>query len=141
MRLIGAEYRLLGKVLGFDTPAAAGRPEPAQPPSPDSSRPVTPPAGGDPPKTLAIAHASEPEYRRPVIVETFTMTVDGAPTATLYFFPASESGAVGRKATIEPVDARRLRLKIETKDWPPGRWRAAICDAHDVQLGFVEIAL
>ena len=148
-RLIGAEYRLLGKILGFDAPSpvppAAGPPSAPSPPAPDAvGQPAVQPgppasAAGPPQWDLVIAHLSVPEERRAVSESTLKLTADGDPVAELYFF-ASAHADLKRMAEVK-LDDRTLLLKIKTKDWPPGHWRAAVCNTDNVQLGVIEIVL
>jgi hypothetical protein len=148
-RLVTAEYRILGALLGLtpsDTPTAPtsggsrdgsaqnqpGTPRAARYSSSRQSRPSARP--------LKIVHTSR--ARRAVLVSKWD--IDGNTPAGSYPFDLYNARSVDRKITAEFIVGRRraATLALATpEDAAAGRWKGAICDAHGVQVGYIEIEL
>jgi hypothetical protein len=146
MRLLVAEYRLLGSLFGLQT-------EPAK--TPDRDRPKPPsdgPAPGDDARPAAapsrwrvrIKHLQvATERRRAVNIARFDMSVS-PPAATSYdsfFHHTSQADADPIEATLKRASHGEWVLEIQTERQPSGRWRAAVCNEKGEQVGIIEIDL
>jgi hypothetical protein len=152
MRLLAAEYRLLGSVLGFPIDGA----KTCETESPKTST-GTPPSAPAPASTAPAAAAStwririqhtQPavEKRRAVNIVKFEMIGLAVRRSAAYdvrFHPASPASAGG--ALLKGLLRREANagwvLEILTEDEPSGRWRAAVCTAEGDQVGIIEIRL
>jgi hypothetical protein len=149
MRLLAAEYRLLGSVLGFpidgaksgekETPKTSTDTQPSAPAS-------TAPAAASPWR-VRIQHTQPAvEKRRAINITKFEMTglaVRRSAAYSVRFHPASPASAGG--ALLKGLLRREANagwvLEILTEDEPSGRWRAAVCTAEGDQVGIIEIRL
>lgn len=132
-RLLSAQYRLLGSVLGI----GQSRPEPDGAPAADISRPAESAA----PSRLAIfLDGSE---KRPVLVRRFELSKEGVvQAAQLTFYSNERNRSEPIVGELEVDGGGRPTLKITTpRRAPKGLWRAAICDHDNRQIGLVEIEL
>jgi hypothetical protein len=81
--------------------------------------------------------------KRPVRVCRYELAV-AAPDQNphLQFFSDADikSAPLDAKLDIEADGTATLEVTI-LRDASPGLWKAAICDAHDVQIGMVEFIL
>jgi hypothetical protein len=149
MRLLAAEYRLLGSVLGF--PIAPGKTCETETPkkSPDTkpSAPASTPATPAPSWRVRIQHTQpEVEKRRAIAITKFEMTGAAVRRSAAYevrFHPTSPAAAAG--ARLKGLLRREANagwvLEILTEDEPSGRWRAAVCTAEGDQVGIIELRL
>lgn len=147
-RLAAAEYQLLGSMLGLTTAPLAKARKDAKHARPEDSRENHPGQAGQPHppasrERLLIVHKGEKKNRRAVVVEHWRIDSPDPLQTTVYFFCVD---AIDK----EPFDAELIvsaqrggaRLFLTTSPTTtPGRWRGAICDEHDEQVGMIEISL
>lgn len=146
-RLLKAEYRWLGRLLGLlaagDGKAAEATKAPAAPAAGASAAAGV--TAAPPPRRAAamprIRHlAPEPERRD---VHVLRAELDGAPpdTCTVYFH--HQGGA--RQDALQGAYSRLPgsgELSLDTRgNLPSGVWRAAVCTPDGLQIGTLEIEL
>ena len=135
-RLVLAQYRILGSVLGID-PAEAVRP----PPDAAMGQPeaATAPRSAPSPRSTSMTIAFGDGVRRPVRDSRLRMTRGGDYKGEIDLY-SPKSGAP-LKASLE-IDERghgKIWLTLEAQT-PSGWWTAAVC-RDDVQIGIAEIEL
>jgi hypothetical protein len=148
MRLLAAEYRLLGSVLGLPTDAAKTC-ETETPKTSTETRPQAPPVAVAPPSPrwrVRVQHTQQtPEKRRAVYITKFDISGSVPRTATydVPFHPVVPGGddAALLKGSLRRESNVGWVLEIKTEKEPPGRWRAAVCTADGEQVGIIEIRL
>jgi hypothetical protein len=140
-RLAAAEYQMLGTILGF------GPSQPAKSPAPPVSAAAASSAGERKPapskRRLTVVHKAKKEERRPVGIEAWELGAIEALEPKVYFYSVDRSDGKPIEAEVElRANGAEVRLLIAT---PPlataGRWKCAVCDSNDVQVGFIEISL
>ena len=149
MRLLAAEYRLLGSVLGFPVDGAkTGEKEtPKTPTDTQPSAPARKAPSAASPWRVRIQHTQPAaEKRRAVNITKFELTGLAVRRSAAYdvrFHPTSPASAGG--ALLKGLLRREANagwvLEILTEDEPSGRWRAAVCTAEGDQVGIIEIRL
>lgn len=146
-RLAAAEYQMLGSMLGLTQPAprktqTRTSEEERERPEREPSRQTT--ARKAPTRLeLEIVHKGSPRDRRPVLVQNWEIASDTALKTPVFFYSANDLEAEPLQAELV-LSGRRggARLFIDTpRKAARGLWRAAICDAEAIQLGFIEIVL
>jgi hypothetical protein len=147
-RLLLAQYRLIGASLGL-TPRSDA-PPPASTSSPDATMRGADRAGA-PDEAPTKSSASLPGLKvilkgrgRPVRVRSLDISA-AAPidSVDVYFYNSTDINCEPLTAKFE-MDARgRATLTfLPQNPAPPGRWRAAICQAvTDEQIGIIEIEM
>lgn len=147
-RLGRSQYRLLGSLLGFDTPDPGGKNDTAAPSEP-AVEPVPEEVPAPPARSLSagaarglqVEHAEKSDRRA---VRVLSYHIDRQARAVSYplvFYSQN-------KVDADPIMGQLLRtdegplLKVTTyKLAPVGPWTAAICDNKGKQVGLVAIAL
>ena len=144
-RLFAVQYRMRGAMLGLIDPSAPPRPDPGH-----ASVPATPPApaaGDAQPQpsrvsrntgSIRVVHLFD--RGRAVRVVAWDLSARGETHArpTFYAVERPDSNGLASEFTLTDEGAATLRLGVDAKVLP-GRWRAAVCDAARVQVGWIEI--
>jgi hypothetical protein len=144
-RLLSAEYRMIGSVLGLSgdgpaTPDREGRAK-SHPKTDQSPRPEKHPAT-TPLWKVSIRHEPKSAQRAVMVCR---WDIDDAPLqaerkVSFYHLDSVNASDLGGWVATLP-DGRAL-LRIGTgKEHPAGRWRAAVCSDDGEQFGTVEIEL
>jgi hypothetical protein len=144
-RLMTAQYRLAGSILGL-TPSEAARTSgrdsaTAAPRSAEAAAasPPQPPGSNAPaaPLTIVLKGAS----KRPVRPQ-FYQGVNGKPAGKVLFYSTADIKTDPLPADFIVDDKGRGVLSLDIAgDTLPGVWRGAICDDQSVQIGLIEIEL
>lgn len=146
-RLVTAQYRLLGAVLGL-TPADGEEAEESSPRVPPSATDAPPSASfGDPtaerPRpSMRIQHVGN--ERRAVRIAGWEYTGDHQRQRTMpvTFYNVEGHSLPPLHAEIVIGDGRSVTLKLATsRSVAGGRWRAALCEDDGLQVGHIEILL
>ncbi|MDB5947272.1 MAG: hypothetical protein JWQ33_2298 [Ramlibacter sp.] len=148
-RLAAAEYQMLGSILGLGPAKHAKKPPTDDAAAATSSAAWAADANGigRKPATamrrLQVVHKGERKDRRPVRIEAWEITLAGALQTVVYFFNADHGENEPIEAELEvSADNADIRLMIATPPRAtPGRWKCAVCDSADVQVGSIEISL
>lgn len=138
-RLLAAEYRLAGSMLGLrgDGEAAAGAQGDGSAARPDPPRPQA--AHG--PAVPAVKHGPKSAQRAVrVLIWELEATLPAA-SLPLTFYPATP--ATGQKLTASvALEAGQPVLTVWTRaSHAAGAWRAALCNAEGRQIGLIGIEL
>jgi hypothetical protein len=137
-RLAVAEYRLLGSLLGLTPSERRERPHAdAREPAPSTAPPEEPP-----PVPVRIQHLGK--ERRAVRISAWEYGGDTSRPATIRarFHHVDRGSVKPFDGEIVIGDRRSVTLKLATSGaLPAGRWRAALCDSKDFQVGHIEIML
>ena len=143
-RLAVAQYRLLGAMLGL-TPSEGPKTEDGRPPRRAGARrrgDAEYGAQASPRLPVRIRHAGE--QRRAVRVDAWQYAGDADPRKTIpvTFYHVERSSRTPLEGTVVIATPRSVTLTLATPlAAPPGRWRAALCDDNDEQVGHIEIVL
>jgi hypothetical protein len=149
MRLLAAQYRLLGSVLGLTTDAAppsetqrARRaPEEAGRPAPAVAESRQQPKGS---RKAKIRHTPD-SSKRAVTILRLELDPDVPRSSSVHRLAFhSVSGASNQQidGTLRlPPDGPDMLEVNTSSEHAPGYWRAAVCDDDGEQLGIVEIEL
>ena len=148
MRLLSAQFRMLGATLGLTTDAAPTV-DTAPKREPEAGHPgaSTPSAAARPhPKdwrTPRVRHTSD-SSKRAVTIQRWEMDRD-LPSAASYdlaFHALSGVTDQALHATLTVAPNAPATLEVTTvSQQPAGRWRAAVCIATGEQVGIVELEL
>jgi|KBSMisStaDraftv2_1062788.scaffolds.fasta_scaffold488046_2 hypothetical protein len=147
MRLLAAEYRLLGSVLGFpiDSDKTSEKETPKKSTDTQPSKPTSTAATAAPSWRVRIHHTQpEVEKRRAIAITKFEMTGAAVRRSAAYdvrFHPTSAASGALLKGLLRREANAGWVLEILTEDEPSGRWRAAVCTAQGDQVGIIEIRL
>lgn len=144
-RLLATQYRMLGMMLGIVDPASDRAPDRAArradraagaPGASSDTRAARP--GAPPPSSLRIVHRLA--RGRAVRVTDWVLSVHGELRAPITFYPQTpgEDQVLGGDFTVTADRVATLRLGVEASIHP-GRWRGAICDESQLQVGWIEI--
>lgn len=143
-RILDAQYRMVGSMLGLTpadsaTPATPSGEASSKQPRRDEPRPSDPPRR-HPARFLNVRHTSEP-HRMVRVVEADIAAVTDARTKVV-FYNAARPDLAALKGELILRGRNDTTLEISTNlEAPAGAWRAAICDTKGLQLGFMEIVL
>jgi len=141
-RLLTAEYRMIGSLLGIGSAETKVRADPAAP-----AKEAEPAA-----QTAASLQADLPGAQRPTVkhadkraryVDVRRLRVDSETVKKLVirFYRVEQSAGQPFDGELA-IDQGAATLTVDPpNDAPPGHWRAAVCDAAAVQIGFVEIEI
>lgn len=153
MRLLAAEYRLLGSLFGLQTDAAKTPEKEATPTKQDKTKASTDTKPTDDDSTITsaprrsrvrIKHLqATSEKRRAVNIARFDVSVSPPPATSYdsFFHHTSLADAEPIKAKLKRETHGEWVLEIHTERQPSGRWRAAVCNEKGEQVGIVEIDL
>ena len=145
-RLLATQYRMLGTMLGIVDPSSDAPPDRAGRRA--ERRGAPPDAGSDtrtsrqqataPPSSLRIVHRSE--RGRAVRVTDWVLTVHNELRAPVTFYPQTpgDDQVISAEFTVTADAVATLRVGVEA-GIHPGRWRGAICDESQLQVGWIEI--
>jgi len=147
MRLLAAEYRLFGSLLGL----SIDREKAPEQDRPTASTDTRPPAYGRAAATaplrsrVRIQHSqAAAEKRRAVDIVKFDLRVSpsrGTSPYDLRFHHTTQAGAAVLKGKLARESNGGWVLEIQTDDEPSGQWRAAVCNEKGEQVGIIEINL
>jgi hypothetical protein len=141
-RLMTAEYRMIGSVLGLGSAETPARPDRA--PAAKQAEPA--------PQTAGSPQANLPGAPRPTVkhadkraryVNVRRLQVDGKTINELVirFYRVEQSAGEPFEGELA-IDQGTATLTVDPpNDAPAGHWRAAVCDDDAVQIGFVEIEI
>jgi hypothetical protein len=143
-RLLSAQYRLAGSMLGLtpsDAPRSPGGDAPdrsAQ--SVDAVAPMRPEPGGSYAPAAPVKVVLKGEFRRPVRVTRYEVA-SGALRGEVQFYSVADIESDPLKADLV-IDGGVRALSLEVPRLAkPGLWKAAVCDSENVQIGLIEIEL
>jgi hypothetical protein len=145
MRLLAAEYRLLGSLFGLqtDTAKTSEKETPKTPSNKSSTDDDTGTAAAQRRVRVRIKHLQPvTEKRRAVNIARFDVSIS-PPASTSYdsfFHHTSHVEADPIKAKLKR-DSQEWVLEIQTDRQPSGRWRAAVCNDKGDQVGIIEVDL
>jgi len=149
-RLAAAEYRLLGSMFGL-TPPEAFKSAVAQssdgtfertPVVPTSARAEVPSARNAQTPRRELQIVLQGAVRRPVRVQGWDLAHDSQPgKAGLTFYSAERIDSPEMPASIAITKTTAKLVLTIDRMATSGLWKAAICDADGLQLGFIEIIL
>ncbi len=141
-RLVLAQYRILGSVLGID-PAEAVRPPPeaamGQPEAAAAPRSAPSPHAAPSPRSTDMTIAFRGGVRRPVRDSRLRMTRGGDYTGEIDLYSPKSGAPLKASLVIDERGHGKIRLTLEAQT-PSGWWTAAVC-RDDVQIGIAEIEL
>jgi hypothetical protein len=143
-RIMVAQYRLAGSILGL-TPSAvtptSDRGAPQGTPRAADSVPVSHPQSAGSQAPLVPMKVILKGAKRPVRTCCFEVaTRDHASDIRFYRVGDAQSDPLEAKLTVDSAGRGALTLDIP-RHAESGRWKAAICDNDDVQIGLIEIEL
>ena len=145
-RLLAAEYRMLGSMLGLvATDGAASTGEPATDESPKRGNR----ARAEDEYSAAVAQSArllkidhKGPHLRPVRIGEIDLGGVPAGRTKLLFYSVERIQSAPLSADLVVRGKRDATLILGTpRSAEPGCWQAAICDANRRQLGFIEIIL
>ena len=135
-RLLTAEWRMVGSILGLGTASAArsaGHQAPEAPPVP----PSPPPEAARPDATVFLLG----ESKRPVLIVSLVLPHGPLNPVPLTFYHSARIGDTPMPGTFSSDGSGRAELRITTSpNAPSGLWKAAIC-IEDMQIGLIQIEL
>ena len=135
-RVMLVQYRVLGSLLGLGGATQAPPPTPAPP----AVSPASAATAADPP-TPAVKVVLNGDNKRPVRVCSLDVAVGARPSANLGFYCVGDTSAEPLAGRFTVTASGASLAVTPTQQAPSGRWKAAVCDAHDVQIGVIEIEL
>ena len=147
LRLLAAEYRLFGSLLGLpidrDKTVEGNRPTTATDTRPLASDRAA--AAVSLRSSVRIQHSqAAAEKRRAVDIVKFDLSVAPSrrtPPYDLRFHHTTQAGAALLKGKLARESNGEWVFEIQTDDEPSGRWRAAVCNEKGEQVGIIEIDL
>jgi hypothetical protein len=150
-RLAAAEYRMLGSILGL-TPGASAKSQESRPPGGQAGATAAEASGGTRAETAAastaardlqIVHKGEKHDRRPVLIESWLYTGPRPFQTVVYFYSVDDLAREPLEAELD-IGAKGggalMRIGMPPRS-AQQRWKAAICDEQDLQVGYIEILL
>jgi hypothetical protein len=146
-RLMVAQYRLFGALLGITDPGEHGAPPSPAPPRPDTAQG---PPTAEPPRSASLRVQHTGQERRAVEIRACSYAGDIAAGTTIpvtfYAVEGQPRQPVGADVVVD--GPRSLTLRLDTAGFsggnlstPGSRWRSALCDADGLQIGQIEIVL
>jgi hypothetical protein len=148
-RLVAAEYQMIGTLLGLGPaqrakkPPAGGAQAAGPSPAPAERKDRMERKSDAAMRRLQVVHKGDKKSRRAVGIEAWEIAATRALQTTVFFYSADpgKSEPIEAELTVPGKDAD-IRLTIATPPaLTPGRWKCAVCDDADVQVGFIEISL
>jgi hypothetical protein len=138
-RLLVAQYRLVGQMLGV--PASEGGKRRRRTPEPAAESEGTPVPDGVSRGRVNFVLGSK--HRRPVRARRYEVASGTLDDAPIEFYSAEhiESDPLTGRLTIDAEGRVTITLKNIERFAPPGLWKAAICDHNGMQIGVIEIEL
>jgi hypothetical protein len=147
-RLASAQYRILGAMLGLvpgdGTEPRDGRAPDRAPGRGASARPAVGLARREeaPPFAVRIKHAGRERRAVRVRVWEYAGGTGARQKIPVKFYHVRDGSKPPLEGEIVIAGRRAATLTLTTPpSAPPGRWRAAFCDADGVQVGAMEILL
>jgi hypothetical protein len=141
-RILVAQYKMLGSLFGLTTPTGhatefAGQAAEAAGRADGARRGRHGP--GD--EAAAVRIVLKGEVKRPVWIRRWRVAASSALTVQVSFYNGEKlEHELKGVVAIDAQGAATLTLSPD-RQTPSGRWRGAVCDAADVQIGVVEIEL
>jgi hypothetical protein len=144
-RLLSAEYRMIGSVLGLSVDALATpeRESRAKPRTKASEAPRSEKHWASTPHwKVSIRHEPESAKRAVTVChwDIADASLQSKGEVTFYHLDSVKAPALGGRVAALPDGKALLRIHTR-KAHPAGRWRAAVCNDDGEQLGTVEIEL
>jgi hypothetical protein len=140
-RLLVAEYRLVGSILGLtlseQTPSSPRRASEA------AAQSMGPRGTDDSDATLnRVKVVLEGQHRRPVRTRRCEVATGAPLKAPVQFYCVEQIESDPLMALLDIDVEGRATISLEiSRLAPPGFWRAAVCDDAGLQIGLIEIEL
>ena len=146
-RLLAAEYRMLGAMMGL---APARRDDAAAPGKPARKASASRAGRADaaiedwqvPTRSRSLTIRHKGKHRRAVRVVTCDLGAVANLVPTRVFFYSLEEAGISFDASLNVTSRRDATLVVDTPaDAQPGLWRAAVCLEDGTQVGSIDLEL
>jgi len=145
-RLITAQYKLMGSMLGVTPPDASLHARPSVPPEPMretmAAEQAAPAPDGSYIALRRVRIFLNGEVKRPVSLRRCEVTSADPLEAKIWFYNVERTYSAPLEAMLVIADDGKAKLTVTmSRRAPFGRWKAAVCGDDGEQIGVLEIEL